>query len=264
MKTLLFAVLSIALLAPAFAQTGRVGDKDLKKVWETVDKDAGKFRDAVGSKLQSVTNAAGETVDIQQTLKDFDSVAERLKDQFSSGNESNSDVEAFLKQAAMIDRGMTKNPNLTDATSEWQLLRQNLDQIVKAYHVSWEWNENSPHPFRMHDMEVEGLVMRIGEGSKHLRDQVKDSVKKDTNVDKATRTNVENAFKTLEKQAETLKKRIHDGQPVSAELSQLMSSSQSLKELLAPLKLNIPATSGWSTLQGNFATLAKEYGLPAM
>lgn len=226
MKKLLFAVLSIVLLAPVFAQAGRVSDEDLKKVWENVDKDTGRFRDAVGNKLQKVTNSAGETVDIQQTLKDFDSAAEKLKDQFNAGKESSSDVEAFLKQAAMIDRGMTNNPNLTDAGSQWQSLRQSLDQIVQAYHVSWEWDQNSPHPARMHDVEAEGLATRIGEASKNLRDQVKDSLKKDPNADKTMQKNVETAFKTLEKQADELKKRIHDNKPVDSEVGQVLGTAK--------------------------------------
>lgn len=262
MKTFIFAIIAIVLLAPpvVWSQTAtRMTDDQLKKVWETVDQSAGKFRDAVGSKLQKITTASGE-YDIQQILKDFDSSAEKLRNAFSDHNESMSDVEAFLRQAAKIDTGMKNHPDLTNANSEWQTVRGNVDQLVKAYRVSWDWTDNAPHPSRMHDVELGGLVTRIKELSDKLRDPVKDSMK---TADKSARESVEKAFKTQKKQAEELSNRIKDNKPVSSEVDQLLATGTSIRESLKSVQLNNKASSSWMTMQGLLSSLAREYGLPA-
>lgn len=260
--TLLAIVVALAVPALVWSQQpNRLTDDDVKKIWESVDSGAGKFRDSVGDKIHKIT-LNGETFDVQQMLKDFDSTGEKLKDDFSAGKENKTEVEIFLKKAAKIDAIVKESSAGAAVQSEWQALHDNLDKLVAAYNVSWEWNDNSPHPSRMHDRELEGLMMRIRDSSKQVSSQVKNSLKKNTAVDKPTREKVENSFKTLEKQADELSKRIKDGKAVSAEVTQILASAKSVGETLAPLNVSVEASTAWNRLKELFGDVAKEYHLP--
>jgi hypothetical protein len=77
---------------------------------------------------------------IQQSVKDFREVAQRLRDRIEGRLSNTLDVEDVLRRAATIE-GLMRRYQLSAQTQQsWLSLRGTLDGLARAYEVAWDWN----------------------------------------------------------------------------------------------------------------------------
>jgi hypothetical protein len=256
MRQILFVALFTVILMPALAfgqEPSRVNDQEMRKVWADVHSDVGKFRSAMGKDIREVT-IAGVRYFPQAMLRDLDLWSRKLKNDFSRGIERDSDVEVFLKQAAGFEAIVKVAATRPDVKFSWQDLRQDLDKVVDAYNLSWNWDENS-HAHRLNDKELQGLLIAIKESSKQLQSEVVE----DSGLSSSTRSDIEALFGALERDADELRMRIKDSDPGAGEVTQLLDDEKALREILDQMNLNVKASRGWVNLKEMFANLAAAY-----
>jgi hypothetical protein len=118
----------------------RMSDNNVKNLLGRIEKNADAFRhshkDAVGHSRFDDTAAEG---DIERYVKEFETATDRLKDHFSKKQTASGDAEEVLRRGAAIDGFMRRFSLSSRAQSDWSALRGNLDELARAYGVTWNW-----------------------------------------------------------------------------------------------------------------------------
>jgi hypothetical protein len=267
--TVLFGVLTIFLFVlsinASIAQQPpgtRLSDDDVEKLIQRTEKDVDHFRDAVGNKIISITNAQGGSVDVQQFLKDYEKSIDQVKHDFDSKPTDTTAIENFFRMSSRVDHGMQNSGSLTNAKSEWDAVHNDVDQLMTAYQSSWHWDETTPRPVRLNDSQVESLMEQIKNDTKPLSGSIKDSFKLDSTVDKATQENLKQTIKNMEKQADVVKDRFDDHKPVTSELNQMFTYGNTIGEYVEAHPNATKAQGDWGRLKANLTKLAAAFNMP--
>jgi hypothetical protein len=260
MKHIFFLFIFLFLAVPfVSAQAGvRLSDDDIKKMINEASETADKFRDAF-KKVQSITTTSGMQVDVKQYMNDYKETFQKFKDAFDKQGVPGIDFVNLLRMTNEIDGVMTRNPDAAGAGSEWQAHKFNMDKIAKAFRTSL--GEGAAPPKRMSDQQMKALMEQLKEGSKTLGKAVKDAMKKDPSIDKATSQKAEQSLKTLEKSAETVGKLFNDNKPLSAEMEAFLKQMDVVKSFLGEHQFGPAVQSEWDKLEGKSRQMADEYSM---
>jgi hypothetical protein len=118
----------------------RLSDKDVKRLLDRLEKDSDKFRKSVDKTLdKSRLDSTNREDDINRFVKDFEDEIDRLKDRFDDHKTVSADVEVVLRRAVLIDRFMQRHRVSTEMQGDWAAVKADLDELARAYNVSWEW-----------------------------------------------------------------------------------------------------------------------------
>lgn len=139
---LAFGLLSVvAPTGPAFAQVPtRLSDDQVERLLERIEKSADKFRESIDDALdKSKADDSKLEKDVNRFVQAFEDATDRLEKRFDDDKSSSSDVEEVLTRAAAINSMMATHAFNDRAQSDWRLLRSDLNELAKAYGVTWEW-----------------------------------------------------------------------------------------------------------------------------
>ena len=118
----------------------RLSDKDVEQIIHRIESQSDKFRSSLDSALdKSRFNGTRREDDINAFVKDFYKETKRLHDHFDNHKSTGADVQSVLDRAAAIDQFMRRNRLSRKAQDDWSTLRMNLDELARAYNVTWRW-----------------------------------------------------------------------------------------------------------------------------
>ena len=135
--------MSGTLTPPAHATTqepSRLSDDQVERLLERIEKAADKFRGSLDHALdKSRVDDSRLEDDLNRYVRAFENATDRLEKRFDDDKSSAEDVREVMTRAASIN-GMMGRFALTDrAQSDWRLLRNDLNELARAYGVTWEW-----------------------------------------------------------------------------------------------------------------------------
>jgi predicted glycoside hydrolase/deacetylase ChbG (UPF0249 family) len=118
----------------------RLNDKDVERIMRNIERQSDRFRSSLDSALdKSRLNNTRREDEINAFVKEFYKETKRLRDHFDSHKSTSADVQSVLDRAARIDEFMRRRPLTREAQNEWSALKTNLDELARAYNVSWNW-----------------------------------------------------------------------------------------------------------------------------
>lgn len=135
--------ISGTLTPPAHATTqepSRLSDDQVERLLERIETAADKFRGSLDDALdKSRVDDSRLENDLNRYVRAFENATDRLEKRFDDDKSSAEDVREVMTRAASIN-GMMGRFALTDrAQSDWRLLRNDLNELARAYGVTWEW-----------------------------------------------------------------------------------------------------------------------------
>lgn len=263
MRTWLSALLCLCCVGLASAQEpARLSDDEMKKLLESINDRTGKFRDAVerGTRKGKLDTRLPDQ-DINRFVKDFEDSTGRLKDRFNSKRSASADVEEVLRRAATIDGFMKRHPVVTGADAEWLALRGDLDQLVRAYNVSWRWDDSSAAPERLSDSQVKVVLEELSSNTGEFRSNLEKSLKQDPSVERQVRDNVNQTVKTFKGDADRLKGRMKE-KDFPTQLEQVLRLAASVDRFMKGRPESDRAQGDWRRVRRNLEQLAQSYKLP--
>ena len=135
--------MSGTLTPPAHATTqepSRLSDDQVERLLERIETAADKFRGSLDDALdKSRVDDSRLENDLNRYVRAFENATDRLEKRFDDDKSSAEDVREVMTRAASIN-GMMGRFALTDrAQSDWRLLRNDLNELARAYGVTWEW-----------------------------------------------------------------------------------------------------------------------------
>ena len=135
--------MSGTLTPPAHATTqepSRLSDDQVERLLERIETAADKFRGSLDDALdKSRVDDSRLENDLNRYVRAFENATDRLEKRFDDDKSSAEGVREVMTRAASIN-GMMGRFALTDrAQSDWRLLRNDLNELARAYGVTWEW-----------------------------------------------------------------------------------------------------------------------------
>jgi hypothetical protein len=124
----------------------RIDDKEVGRILHSLEQQSDRFRSSLGLALnKSRLGGTQREDDINAFVKNFYVETKSLRDHFTDHKSTGADVQSLLERAALIDQFMQRRPLSMSALDDWSLVKNNLDELARAYNVSWRWSgTNSP------------------------------------------------------------------------------------------------------------------------
>ena len=137
---MMVALLTGAALPAAAQEPTRLSDDQVERLLDRIEKAADTFRESLGDALD---DSRIDDSKLEKQLNDyvhaFENATDRLEERFDDDKATGEDVKEVMTRAAAIN-GMMTRFELTDrAQGDWRLLRNDLNELARAYNVVWEW-----------------------------------------------------------------------------------------------------------------------------
>ena len=244
--------------APALA-ADRLTDKDVKALVSRIEQGRDRFDDALDDKLKgSIVRQPSGEVNVENFLNDFQESIDRLEERLKPGYAASAEVGTVLRQATAIDRFFRAQAPGTRGESEWNRLATDLKTLAAAYGTQFPITDNAAVR-RIGDKELEASIEEVARVSNQLKKALDNDLKREPTVDKAARQAAVNEADQLLKDAKTLRERVKDGNPSSAEAERLLAQAAKVQNFLSGRQLPTSAAA-WSGAQSGLQSLASAYG----
>jgi hypothetical protein len=119
----------------------RLSDKEVEEIIHRIESQSDTFRKSLDTALdKSGLDGTPQEDEINAFVKTFYSETKKLHDHFDDHKSTTNDVQTVLDSAARIDSFMRRHRKLrSQAHKDWAKLRENLDDLARAYNVTWRW-----------------------------------------------------------------------------------------------------------------------------
>jgi hypothetical protein len=249
---------AVAMASPLAAD--RLTDRDLKALVARIEQGRDKFDNALDDKLKhSILRGPSGEVNVSHFLDDFQESIDRLEERLKSNYSASAEAATLLREASAIEGFFRQQPGGTRGESEWNRLTDDLKTLSAAYGADFPLGENATVR-RMGDREVADAADEVARAGSHLAKSLDADLKADTTIDKTAREASVREADQLSKDAKTLRDRVKDSKPSSAEAERLLARSAKLQALIESHQA--PASAAvWSGMKPPLQVLAGGYGL---
>ena len=136
-----FVVAGLTTPSDAIAQEPtRLSDEQVERLLERIEKAADKYRESLDDALdKSHLDDSKREEEINRYVKEFEDATDRLESRFDDDKTAAEDVRNVLTRAVRLDSMMSRFAFTDRAQGDWRLLRNDLNELARAYGVAWEW-----------------------------------------------------------------------------------------------------------------------------
>lgn len=262
-RLIAFAVIALmtGLLGSARAQAvDRLSEREMKNLLDRIERGADRFRDSIGKGLDRSRIDDTRTEDnINEYMKDFEQATDRLKGRFDDNSSAASLVEEVLRRAANIDNFMTSNRVSGRAERDWMELRGHLDELARAYNVSWSWAGLSNAPYRVDDKSVRSLLDRMETDAQRFRRSLDDSLDRSRLDDSRAEDEINRFVKEFEQATDRLEDRFNSKRTAAGDVEEVLRRAAAIDGFIRNHRMTDRAMSDWMNLRRDLDELALAY-----
>ena len=254
---LLLALASLGW-SPALA-SDRLTDKDVKALVSKIEEGRDRFDDALDDKLKRdiVRGPSGE-VNVEHFLNDFQENIDRLEERLKPEYAASAEAATLLRQATVIDRFFRQQPTGTRGESEWNRLATDLKTLARAYGADFPLGPDAPVR-RVGDRELATTIDQVAKTATELKESLDTDLKNVATVDQSARAAIVGEADQLSKDAKTLRDKVKDGKPSSAEAEQMLARAAKMQSFIGSNPVPTSA-SAWAGTSERLESVASAYG----
>jgi hypothetical protein len=257
----MFALASVSVIL-AQQRPSRVSDQQIRDLLNRMDAGVAAFRGSFEQAIdRSRINGSRAEDDINQSLNDFKQAADRLRDRAQNRRAGATDVEDVLKRASPIDGFMTSNALDAPAQRDWRSVRADLDELARAYGVTWNWTGSSDVPSRLSDQQIGQLLTRTQKSADRFRHSLDRAVDR-SRIDGSREDN--NIKQFVEDFAETtsrLSDHFDRRQVVTNDIEDVLRRSVSIDNFMQRHQLAAQTENDWLAVRRDLDELAHAYNV---
>jgi DNA repair exonuclease SbcCD ATPase subunit len=237
----------------------RLNDKEVESLLKRLEENADRFRSSFDQALKkSRLNGTKDKDRAKQYVKDFEDATDHLKDRFSKNNSAAGDVEEVLRRAAKIDDLMEQDILDSRAQNDWRSVRNSLDELARAYNVSWRWSRRAygASPIRHEDMR--SLVDRIERDSHRFHESLNDALDRghfdDTRSDD---DRIRQFVGDFEAAIDRLKDHFSTNDSATGDIEEVLHRGERINRFMIRNSLDARAQEDWRMLRRDVDELAR-------
>ena len=268
---MVFALTTLSLgTTPAQAQRRayRLTDRQVEQILRRVENRADTFRRSLDSSLDnSRIDGTRREDNINMFVADFETATNDLRSRFNSRRSVAADVELVLNRAARIDDFMRRNALNTRAQNDWSLLRNDLNELARAYGVTANWNQtgnfppvgNSQNAYRLSDREVAAIIQRVETSTNRFQTSLDRALDRGRIDGTRAEDNINEFVRNFESATDQLRSRFDSRASVVADVETVLNRAAYINDFMRRNRLTRRAENDWTAVRSNLDALASAY-----
>ena len=257
-----FALAGVSVIVAAQQRPNRVSDQQVGDLMRRMDAGIAAFRASFDQAInRSRINGSRAEEDINQSVNDFKQATDRLHDRVQNRRAVTTDVEDVLRRASLIDGFMTSNPLEAAAERDWRSLRSDLDELARAYGVTWNWTGSQNVPPRLTDQQVKQLLTRTKKNADQFRQSLDRALDR-SRIDGSREDDDINQFvKDFGETTNQLSDYFDRREVVTNDIEDVLRRGMSIDSFMRRHQLAVQAENDWLTVRGDLDELARAYNV---
>ena len=241
----------------------RLSDQQLKDLVNRIDTHRDAFHASFERAIdRSPINGSPAEDQIDRSVKDFEQATDRLRDRVNDRQSDTADAEDVLRRASVIDTFMMRNQLDTPAQRDWQALRLDMNDLARAYGITWSWSAASQNmPSRVDDKQVEQLLKQIGEKADRFDKSLDRAFDRSRIDDRRGKDEIRQSVKDFRQATDRLRDRVNGRQSNTLDVEEVLRRGVSIDGFMQRYQLSAEAEQNWLSLRGDLDRLARAYNV---
>ncbi len=257
------AVASAGIAVASRQRPYRVNDQQLRDLTTRIETHRDTFHESLARAIdRSPINGSQAEDQFDRSVESFKQATNVLRDRVNDRQSNTADAENVLRRASVIDDLMTRNRFDTPAQADWQALRRDMDELARAYGVTWNWSAASQNmPSRVDDKQVQQLLKQIGEKAGRFDkslDKLFDAGRID---DPKAKEEIRRSVADFRQAADRLRDRVNGRQSNTLDVEEVLRRGGSIDGFMQRYQLSNQAEQNWLSVRRDLDTLARAYNV---
>lgn len=138
----------------------RMNNRNSVYLIKRLETNTDQFRDDLNVDFDNAKNEKMRETLLEARVASFEYVTDKLRDRVEDNEEVPFDIEDVLSRALAIEQGLQKAEISAEARADWMRVKSNLDDLAKAYNITWIWTLES-NPYWTNPSAAESIVDRL-------------------------------------------------------------------------------------------------------
>lgn len=258
-----FAIANFGTAAAGQQRPDRVSDQQLRDLVSRLDTHKSAFHSSFARAIDHGSiNGSGERDQATRSVKYFEQAADFLRDRVNDRQSETADAENVLRRAALVDGFMMRNPLDTTAQKDWQVVRLDMNDLSRAYGVTWRWSAASQNtPYRVDDRQVVQLLNQIGGKANQFEKSLNRLFDPSGIDDRRGRDEIQQSVKDFRQATDRLRDRVNGRQSNTLDVEEVLRRGVSIDGFMQRYQLSAQAEQNWLSLRGDLDKLAGAYNV---
>jgi hypothetical protein len=257
------AVASASLAVAAQPRPYRLNDQQLRELATRITTHRDTFHHSLTRAIdRSPINGSPAEDQIDRAVESFKQATNVLRDRVNNRQSNSADAENVLRRASVIDDLVMRNRLDTPAQTDWQTLRQDMDDLARAYGITWNWSAASENaPSRVNDKQVEQLLKQIGERAGRFDKSLDQAFDRGRLHDPRSKDEIRQSVADFRQAADRLRDRVKGRQSTTLDVEEVLRRGVSIDGFMERHQLSTQAEQNWLALRRDLDTLARAYNV---
>ena len=256
------ALIFASVLVLARQQPSRVSDQQAQDLVSRIDVRISTFRTSFDKAIdRNPIDATRAEADINESVKDFKEAADRLHDRVNDRRAAPADVEDVLRRASTIDSFMTTYALDAAAERDWLSLRNDLDEVARAYGIPWQWTGSGNAVLRLNDQQVGQLLTRTKKDADTFRESLEKALDRSGIDDSRDEDDINQLVRDFAETTDHLEDHFDRRQVVTYDIEDVLRRGVSIDRFMQRHQLANPAENAWLAVRRDLDELASAYNV---
>jgi hypothetical protein len=254
--------LTAAVLAAAPQRPARLSDQQAQDLLTRINDRISTFRTSFDRAIdRNPINGTRAETDINRSVSHFEESADRLRDRVNDRRAADADVEDVLQRASAIDGFMASHALDATAGRDWLSLRNDLDEVARAYGIPWQWTGPGTAVPRLSDRQVGQLLTRTKEDADTFRQSLEKALDRSRIDDSRDEDDINQLVRDFAETTDHLEDRFDRRQVVTDDIEDVLGRGVSIDRFMQRHQLADPAENAWLAVRRDLDELARAYNV---
>ncbi len=241
----------------------RLSDQQLTDLVNRIDTHKNAFHASFERAIdRHAINGSPAEDQVDRSLKNFEQATDLLRDRVKDRQSDTADAEDVLRRASSIDNFMMRNQLDASARSAWQALRQDMNDLARAYNITWNWSATSQNTaYRVDDKQVEQLLKQIGKKSERFDKSLDRAFDRAPITESQGKDEIRRSVQDFRQATDRLRNRVKGRQSNTLDAEEVLRHGVGIDGFMQRYQLSAQAEQNWLSLRGDLDKLARAYNV---
>jgi hypothetical protein len=261
-----FVAANLSVTTTVLAQrVYRETDSSMRNLIRRVETRSDTFSRTLENALdRSPLNGTAREDEINRLVTDFELATDQLRTRFEARQSTTADARAVLDRAARINSFLLNNQLEFRVEQDWRLLRTDLDQLARAYYITWRWDtagSGGDTGYGLSDAQMRQLINQINSRTTAFSRTFRNQLNRGGFGDRYAVDEVRRHLSEFETAAMQLRNRFNNRQASETDVRNVLEHAAYLNSFMATHQLAYGAENNWNMLRQDLDRLASAYNV---
>ncbi len=220
--------------------------------------------DSLQRAVQNASDRNNYRIDeVNRLILDFETATNQLDRRLTSRRANASDVQGLLDRAAQIDNFFANNRLGSGSRREWQVIRNDLEQLASYYSISVPWSSSSvgDNDYNLNDLQMRQLIDRLNVRTATFSRNLRQDLNRGNYNDRYGADEVRAQLSQFETALVQLRNRVNSRQATASDVRAVLDRAAYLNNYIADRQLSYQTENNWNTIRPDFDRLASAFNI---